>query len=204
MVFLTCPVYFSRWFLASLTNERWNMSALPWKLISWLCGHKLENAVWSCIQSTCWKSPLTWACSPCTHVHLEFHIKIPLIAPPEPIAWKLARSFFKTPTHNAVDHFYLRAVDTSTKLWHISEPRLPFSQVLLPLLPKRLGSLPEQENSLMVTDSPISPRAVSLASLQLSGYLLETLWWQECCWQSARPPSQTVFEAVGMLWSAVL
>lgn len=179
------------------------MSALPWKPISWLCGHKLEDAVWSCIQSTCLRSPLTWACFPWTHVYLAFHLKIPLIALPESIAYK-TRSFFRMPMHNAVDHFYLRAVDTSTKLWHISEPRLPFPQALLPVLPKRLYSLREQENSLIITDCPTSPGAVSLASLQLTGYPLETSWQQECCWQSARPPSQTVFEAVCMLWSAVL
>lgn len=142
--------------------------------------------------------------SPGTHVHLAFHSKILLAAPPEPIAWNLATSFFNTTMHNAMDHFYLSAVDTSTKLEHIIEPTLPFAQGLLPLLTKRLCSLLEDENSLLIPDSPLSPGVVSPASLRFPGYPPETLWLQECCWQSARTPSQTKFEAICMLWSAVL
>ena len=77
--------------------------------------------------------------------------------------------------HNPVDHLYPHAVDTSTKLWHISDPGLPFPEALLPLFPKRPCSPMESSNSLLITDSTILLGMVSLASLQFPGYPLETL-----------------------------
>lgn len=45
---------------------------------------------------TCLQSPLTCAPSACTHVHLVFHIKIPLVAPPDLIckSWLHLSSHF--------------------------------------------------------------------------------------------------------------